>query len=106
MSEELDSTSFNKNYQVLKQTADWLSTQKEPDLDQLVPKVEKAMQAYSICKDRLTKVQETLGQYFEKEEDGDKPAAGAPSSAEVDGRVKRTPRPAPEVEEDEEDISF
>jgi hypothetical protein len=48
MSEEtqLDSASFNKNYQVLKQTADWLSTQKEPDIDQLVPKVEKAMQAY------------------------------------------------------------
>ena len=44
---QLDSTSFNKNYQVLKQTADWLSTQKEPDIDQLVPKVEKAMQAYS-----------------------------------------------------------
>ena len=33
MSDEipLDSSSFNKNYQVLKQTADWLSTQKEPD---------------------------------------------------------------------------
>ncbi len=28
----------------------------------------KAMQAYQICKDRLTKVQETLGQYFEKDE--------------------------------------
>ncbi len=26
------------------------------------------MQAYQICKDRLTKVQETLGQYFEKDE--------------------------------------
>jgi hypothetical protein len=32
MSEEiqLDSASFNKNYTVLKDTADWLSTQKEP----------------------------------------------------------------------------
>jgi exonuclease VII small subunit len=80
MSEEtqLDSASFNKNYQVLKQTADWLSTQKEPDIDQLVPKVEKAMQAYQICKDRLKKVQETLGQYFEKdgEEGEDGPASG------------------------------
>ena len=64
----LDSTSFSKNYQVLKQTADWLSTQKEPDIDQLVPKVETAMKAYQICKDRLTKVQETLGQYFEKDD--------------------------------------
>ena len=70
MSEELDSNSFNKSYQVLKQTADWLSQQKEPDIDQLVPKVERAMQAYQICKDRLTKVQETLGHYFEKEDDG------------------------------------
>ena len=80
---QLDSTSFNKNYQVLKQTADWLSTQKEPDIDQLVPKVEKAMQAYSICKDRLTKVQETLGKYFEKDESEDER-----SFAEDDGRAQ------------------
>jgi exodeoxyribonuclease VII small subunit len=92
---DLDSTSFNKNYQILKQTADWLSTQKEPDIDQLVPKVEKAMKAYTICKDRLDKVQETLGQYFEKD-----------GAAEGDGREKRTPTVAPEVEEDEEDQQF
>jgi len=94
MSEELDSNSFNKNYKVLKETADWLSTQKEPDIDQLVPKVEKAMKAYSICKDRLTKVQETLGQYFEKEEaDG--------------GVVKRDLNAEPSsVREEEEDIQF
>lgn len=63
MSEEiqLDSASFNKNYQVLKQTADWLLTQKEPDIDQLVPKVEKAMQAYQICKDRLTRCKRRWG---------------------------------------------
>jgi exodeoxyribonuclease VII small subunit len=90
---ELDSQSFNKNYKVLKETADWLSTQKEPDIDQLVPKVEKAMKAYTICKDRLDKVQETLGQYFEK--DG--------AVAEGDGREKR---PASEAEEDEEDQQF
>jgi exodeoxyribonuclease VII small subunit len=64
---QLDSTSFNKNYKVLKDTADWLSSQKEPDIDQLVPKVERAMGAYKICKDRLDKVQATLGQYFQKE---------------------------------------
>jgi exodeoxyribonuclease VII small subunit len=80
---QLESTSFNKNYRVLKETADWLSTQKEPDIDQLVPKVEKAMKAYQICKDRLTKVQETLGQYFDKEEAGN----GA-DSTKGDGVVK------------------
>jgi exodeoxyribonuclease VII small subunit len=67
---QLDSTSFNKNYKVLKETADWLTSQKEPDIDQLVPKVESAMGAYKICKDRLDKVQATLGQYFEREEAG------------------------------------
>jgi exodeoxyribonuclease VII small subunit len=86
MSEEiqLDSASFNKSYKVLKDTADWLSTQKEPDIDQLVPKVEKAMKAYQICKDRLTKVQETLGQYFEK----DVAAAETPSPAEGHGKAR------------------
>jgi exonuclease VII small subunit len=67
MSEELDSMSFNRNYKVLKETADWLSGQKEPDIDQLVPKVDRAIKAYSICKDRLDKVQATLGQYFQKD---------------------------------------
>jgi exodeoxyribonuclease VII small subunit len=91
MSDELDSNSFNKSYKVLKETADWLSTQKEPDIDQLVPKVEKAMKAYAICKDRLTKVQETLGQYFEKN----------------DGIVNRVMQAEPSAdEEEEEDIQF
>jgi hypothetical protein len=94
MSDELDSTSFNKNYIVIKQTSDWLSTQKEPDIDQLVPKVERAMQAYSICKDRLTKVQETLGQYFEKQDAG----------SSMTKRVLQV-EPSPDGEE-EEDIRF
>jgi len=29
------------------------------------------MQAYQICKDRLTKVQETLGKYFDSDETED-----------------------------------
>ena len=104
MSDEnrLDSTSFNKNYKVLKETADWLSTQKEPDIDQLVPKVEKAMKACSICKDRLTKVQETLGRYFEKDEGG-----GEAGQARSDGVVKRVvlAKPSPDGQ-DEESIPF
>ena len=100
MSEEiqLDSTSFNKNYKVLKETADWLSTQKEPDIDQLVPKVEKAMKAYQICKDRLTKVQETLGQYFEKDEV--KGEAGRASNEGVARQLVEA-RPSPEGDEGE-----
>jgi exodeoxyribonuclease VII small subunit len=97
MSEELDSSSFNKSYKVLKETADWLSQQKEPDIDQLVPKVERAMQAYQICKYRLTKVQETLGQYFEKDE---AEAAGG------DGVVKKVLQSQPPPDGDEGDSPF
>jgi exodeoxyribonuclease VII small subunit len=71
-----DSTSFNRSYKVLKDTADRLSQQREPDIDQLVPKVERAMKAYSICKDRLGKVQETLAQYFDKDESEGSAAPG------------------------------
>jgi exodeoxyribonuclease VII small subunit len=86
MSEEvLDSSSLNKNYRVLKETADWLSKQEEPDIDQLVPKVERAMQAYRICKDRLDKVKETLGQYLQ----GDTPqAADGRPEAEANGLAR------------------
>jgi exonuclease VII small subunit len=66
--EGLDRESFNSNYAILKHTADWLAKQAEPDIDQLVPKVERAMQAYAICKERLTMVQQTLGQYLGQDE--------------------------------------
>jgi hypothetical protein len=37
----------------------------EPDIEQFVPKVEQAMRAYAICKERLDAVQATLGQYLQ-----------------------------------------
>ncbi len=84
MSDDLDGASFNKNYKILKETADWLSNQKEPDIDRLVPRVETAMKAYRICKDRLDKVQATLGQYFETDDMG--------PSAVAEDRPDRAPR--------------
>ena len=73
-----------------------------PDIDQLVPKVEKVMQAYSICKDRLTKVQETLGQYFEKDE-----VKGEAGLARGDSVVKRVVQARQSSDgEDGEDIPF
>jgi exodeoxyribonuclease VII small subunit len=74
--DELDRDSFNSNYEVLRETAAWLSNQNEPDIDRLVPKVERAMQAYAICKDRLSKVEAALGKYLDQK-DGDDEAAPA-----------------------------
>jgi exodeoxyribonuclease VII small subunit len=92
----------NKNYKVLKATADWLSGQKEPDIDQLVPKVETAMKAYSICKDRLDKVQATLGQYFQK--DGAPDGAGAIGNG--DGAARKSASPGTPNGEEEDDVPF
>jgi exodeoxyribonuclease VII small subunit len=66
-----DTASFNKNYKILKDTADWLSRQEEPDIDQLVPKVEEAMWAYQTCKERLDSVKETLGKYLQPDANGE-----------------------------------
>ena len=102
MSDEdgLDSQSYNKNYKLLKDTADWLSKQDEPDIDQLVPRVEKAMRAYQICKDRLSKVQTTLGQYFQEA------APEVPPSADGDGQTRKALRPAPDADGADDDAPF
>ncbi len=63
-----DSDSFNASYKILKETADWLARQEEPDIDRLVPKVERAMQAYQICKERLEKVKTALKKYLPEED--------------------------------------
>jgi exodeoxyribonuclease VII small subunit len=97
MSDELDSQSFNKNYKVLKETADWLSGQKEPDIDQLVPRVERAMKAYAICKERLDRVQATLGQYFENDA-----ADGDGSVSDGDGQPEKSSGPS----RDGDDVRF
>ena len=100
MSDTPDTASFNKNYKVLKDTADWLSQQKEPDIDQMVPKVESGMQAYKICKTRLDAVQATLSQYFE----GDVTATSTSPVSNGDGK-SRKPMP-PSDTDDESDIPF
>ena len=61
----------------------------------------KAMQAYSICKHRLTKVQERLGQYFEKDE-----VKGEAGSAGGDVVVKRVLQARPSPDGDGGDSPF
>jgi exodeoxyribonuclease VII small subunit len=106
MSKDLDSSSFNKNYRILKETADWLSGQKEPDIDQLVPKVETAMKAYSICKDRLDKVQATLGRYFPKDGSTAEQAPLLNGNGNGDGHAHDPNRTDSPPESDGDDLPF
>ena len=107
-----DTASFNKNYKVLKDTADWLSQQKEPDIDQLVPKVESAMQAYKVCKTRLDAVQATLSHYFESDRatataDGTTaPTEPTPTNGNGKPNESRRPMPPAESDDDNKDIPF
>jgi hypothetical protein len=54
----------------------------KPDIDQLVPKVERAMRAYAVCKERLDGMQATLGQYLQ-------PKDGTPAPSTSTTNVRR-----------------
>lgn len=56
---------FKQAFALLKQNAERLEDQQEPDLDQLMLIVEESMQAYKVCKQRIKAVQNTLNQMFE-----------------------------------------
>ncbi|ONG42267.1 exodeoxyribonuclease VII [Alkanindiges hydrocarboniclasticus] len=56
---------FKQAFAVLKQNAERLEAQQEPDLDQLMVIVEESMQAYKVCKQRIKAVQDALNQTFE-----------------------------------------
>ena len=53
---------FAANYAILKEVAETLRTQKEPDIDALIPMVDKALAAYKVCKERLTAVKMAFGE--------------------------------------------
>ncbi len=56
--------SFNENYQKLKDIAETLRNQSEPDIDALIPMVENATQAYKHCKERLDSVKLALKEHL------------------------------------------
>jgi len=53
---------FAANYAILKEVAETLRTQKEPDIDALIPMVDQALAAYKVCKERLTAVKTAFGE--------------------------------------------
>ncbi len=62
MSEKTES--FNQNYEILKNIAETLRNQREPNIDELVPMIEKATQSYKICQERLEAVKVALHAYL------------------------------------------
>lgn len=53
---------FKANYAVLKEVAERLRTQQEPDIDALIPMVDKALASYKVCKERLAAVKAAFGE--------------------------------------------
>lgn len=54
--------SFKDNYNTLKQIAETLRTQQEPDIDALIPMVDRATAAYKVCKARIDAVKQAFSE--------------------------------------------
>lgn len=61
-----ENLSFKKGYEVLKQNAELLESQEQPDIDNLMKIVEQSMGAYKACKDRIDAVQQALNETFKE----------------------------------------
>jgi len=55
---------FTANYEILKEIAETLRVQREVNIDELIPMIEKATKAYNVCKIRLEEVKLALEQYM------------------------------------------
>ena len=85
MSDELPS--FNKNYEVLRNIANQLSSQEHsevPDIDNLLPMVEEATAAYRACQSRLKAVEEALRQ-LQEDQEGEREEPGTKDAEEGEG---------------------
>lgn len=57
---------FKQHYDNLRDIADKMRSQ-EPDIDQLIPLVDSALNSYKICKERLDSVKKMLETRFEND---------------------------------------
>lgn len=78
--EKLETSGYLANYAVLQETAKALREQKEADLDELIPMVDKALSAYKGCRDRIEAVRKMLderlgGVEIDLEDEGGAPDA-------------------------------
>lgn len=56
------SSTFKENYETLERIATQLRTQKELDIDSLIPMVDEALGAYKVCKERLEAIKAAFGE--------------------------------------------
>lgn len=62
MSENNADGGYLKNLEVLEQTAEELREMESVDLDELIPKVDKALAAFRACKKRIEAVEALLAE--------------------------------------------
>lgn len=55
-----ETDTYLQNYNKLKQIADQIDSQEVFDVDKALPQIEEATKAYSICVERINKVNEAL----------------------------------------------
>ena len=65
------STSYKENYDKLRQIAERLNQPDELDIDELVPLVDEAAQAYQACKKRIEAVEKALNAKLDQLEPND-----------------------------------
>lgn len=64
--------SYQKNYEKLQEIAQKLSQSDNIDIDELVPMVDEATRAYTLCQSRIEAVESALNKRLDKvEEDGE-----------------------------------
>lgn len=61
MSESQETTTFMENLRALKSAAADIDGMNEPDIDKLIPLVEKGTKAYKACNERIAQVEKYLG---------------------------------------------
>jgi exodeoxyribonuclease VII small subunit len=64
-------TSWKEAFGVLQRNAQTLRNQQEPDLDNLLKLVTESMEAYKVCKARISAVEAALEQALSVAEDDD-----------------------------------
>lgn len=61
-----ENLSFKEGYEILKNNAELLESQEQPDIDNLMKIVEQSMDAYKACKSRVDAVQQALNDTFKE----------------------------------------